>query len=499
MFDDENAAMIAEYLHLSHEEYSALTGTPCGKDGPKMENEWKYWGYPRDTDLLSTDESTHTGLRFVEAQFLPRSGIQFSDLVDMLKTEYINPMANFAARNTIAILHHSEEDMRYRLIRSNGNPLQISDYQRIRQFIHLRHKIGWTIDEVDKAICGLSDSAKITPDVLGQLVAVLKLLKITKLEPSKLLTFWSPISMQGADSLYSRLFLTSGATRADPVLQLDEHGYFLSSATISQHEPLVMATLGLTKEGLDTIRKQGLYYIRKKHLYSVLMDSGLDVMTKDEIYSNMTESEQDAFKKDLEDNKIKGTEKNAITNKGKDLIGAMFKNDRLSIANLSVLYRHGLMAKFLGVTPTVLLEMINFFGNPFDSPASCLDFVELWKRMGDIGFTFAQLNYVVNGDDNPANPLALSEKKLTEIVESLLNGSAAHPKTTNSGTDGPGSERDLIKTQLETDLVVTIVSKALGLSIPITNALLSNLKDSEKKALDIAKSFMKLELEKISR
>lgn len=425
-YEAENVAIIAEYLNLTAEEYSALIVE-------KTEEEYKYWGYKSNSDLLSTDESTHTGLRFIKAQFLPRSGIQFADLVELLKTEYINPMANFAARNTIVILHHSEQDMRYRLIRSNGKGLDISDWQRIRQFIHLWHRIGWTIDEIDKIICGLAKPAKITPYILGQLVAVFKLLKITKLDRSMLLTFWSQISMQGGDSLYSRLFLTGGAARADPVLQLDEHGYFFSFATIPQHEPLVMATLGLTKAGLDAI---------SRHL----------------------------------------------------------ENKELSIRNLSFLYRHGLMAKFLGVTPTVLMEMFQMIGYAFNSPAACLMFVEFWKRMGDIGLTFAQLNYVVTGVDDPTNPLALSSEKKKEILKSLLDRSAAHPKTTDSGTYGPRSERDQIKTHLETDLVVTIVSKALGLSIPITDALLSNLKIKETTtAMDIAKSFMQLELENRSR
>lgn len=180
--------MIAEYLNLTHAEYSALTGTRCGEHGPEMKKEWEYWGYTTKDRLLDTAESNHTGLRFIKAQFLPRSAIQFSDLVDLLMTEYINPVANFAAGMTIVILHHSEQDTHYKLVRSNKTELEIPDYRRIRQFIHLWHRIGWTIDEVDKAICGLDNPiemipAEITPAVLGQLVAVLKLLKLTKLEP----------------------------------------------------------------------------------------------------------------------------------------------------------------------------------------------------------------------------------------------------------------------------------------------------------------------------
>lgn len=431
--------MIAEYLNLTAEEYSALIVE-------KTDMEYEYWGYRSDNDLLSTDESTHTGLMFIKAQFLSRSGMQFSDLVDLLKTEYINPMAEFAARNPIIILHTSEEDMRYRLIRSTGDPLTISDYQRIRQFIQLWHRIGWTIDEIDKVICSRSkpdQPALITSDVLEQLVAVLKLLEITKLERSMLLTFWSPISMQGDNSPYSRLFLTSGATRADPVLQLDEHGYILSSASISEHEPLVMATIGLTKAGLDAIRAN-----LEKGTYSTSRPT----------------------------------------------------NDILSLENLSFLYRHGLMAKFLHVTPTVLFDVIEIFGNPFGSPTDCLQFVGLWKRMGDMGFTFPQLHYLVKGVDDPTNPLALSEKKIEEMMKFLLEGSALHPKKAEPGADhsttATASSIDKLQIigKLGTDLVVTTVSKVLGLTIETTKALLTGIKIKTTDALMIVISVIDFEM-----
>lgn len=427
-------AMIAEYLNLTHEEYLALTGEHDGLAGLEKHEEWEYWGYEDSETVLNLDESTHTGLRFIKAQLLPRSGIKFLDLVNILKTEYINPFARRLTDNAIVIWHSGEQVKRYRLVYLNREPLDISDYTRIRQFIHLWHRIGWTIDETDKAVCGVMKSAGIDGDVLGQLASVLKLLEITKLERSLLLTFWSPISMQGADSIYSRLFLTSAATRADPVLKLDQNGCFLASAEISQHEPLIMSTLGLTKEGLDALQ-------------------------------------------------------------------ATLEDDALSIANLSVLYRHSLMAKFLGVTPTVMLEMIEIFGDPFDSPTSCLEFVEHWKRMGNIGFTFAQLNYVLTGVDDPANPLALSEKKIQEIMKLLLEGSAVHPEKDEQGADHgtTATASSIDKLQIMgkpgNDLVVTTVSKALRLSIETTKALLTGITIKTTDALMIVISFIDFEME----
>lgn len=57
------------------------------------------------------------------------------------------------------------------------------------------------------------------------------------------------------------------------------------------------------------------------------------------------------------------------------------------------------------------------------------------------------------------------------------------------------SGKHQIKEQLEKNLAVAIISKALGLSIPLTDALISNLKIGETMtALDIAKSFMQLDM-----
>jgi hypothetical protein len=54
----------------------------------------EYYGYTgagAEADMLSIDETAKLGLTFVKKQFLPRTGIQYVDLVDLLKTRFINP------------------------------------------------------------------------------------------------------------------------------------------------------------------------------------------------------------------------------------------------------------------------------------------------------------------------------------------------------------------------------------------------------------------------
>jgi hypothetical protein len=141
-----------------------------------------------------------------------------------------------------------------RLIHLDGSPVTPEEYDRMQRFIRLWRKLGWTIDETDKALIGLATrhssagggdsdgdchytgfeafdddchagmegcggensdkedcgcpdfpelSCDITPDFLHQLVAVRKLLDLTGLPLPRLLSFWALISTTGEMSLYS--------------------------------------------------------------------------------------------------------------------------------------------------------------------------------------------------------------------------------------------------------------------------------------------------------
>lgn len=51
-----------------------------------------YWGYNSEVDVVSLDKDEKTGLSFVKAQFLRRSGFSFAETVQLLETKYVNPM-----------------------------------------------------------------------------------------------------------------------------------------------------------------------------------------------------------------------------------------------------------------------------------------------------------------------------------------------------------------------------------------------------------------------
>lgn len=73
---------LAEGIPLSAEDYGARIG---------LLPTHAYWGYRSAESLNSTDEDTRIGLCFVKQQFLPRSGIAYQELVEIVETGFINP------------------------------------------------------------------------------------------------------------------------------------------------------------------------------------------------------------------------------------------------------------------------------------------------------------------------------------------------------------------------------------------------------------------------
>lgn len=101
-------AIAAEELGITQEEYVILTKQAFwrkahfdirhGEDvsvatyrkNIGVKKDWEYWGldYMSPADML--DATKGEGLTFVKDQFLPRTGVLYADLVDMLRTNYIN-------------------------------------------------------------------------------------------------------------------------------------------------------------------------------------------------------------------------------------------------------------------------------------------------------------------------------------------------------------------------------------------------------------------------
>ena len=101
----------AEFLGIIQEEYIILTKeafwpksyfeivsrTPSMTDHYYrkqigVRHPWEYWGYNDKTEFLSDNPTTLIGLLWVKAQFLTRAGMQYTEVVDLIKTNFVNPV-----------------------------------------------------------------------------------------------------------------------------------------------------------------------------------------------------------------------------------------------------------------------------------------------------------------------------------------------------------------------------------------------------------------------
>lgn len=339
-------------------------------------------------------------------------------------------------------------DLRYyRLEHLDGSAVGSDEYDRLHRFVRLWRRLGWSIDEVDKAIvaltpdassccypgagdlnqgcpeeegcnekpaCGPAKTPEIDANLLSQLVSVKKLLPLTGLEVIQQLTFWGNISTVGDKSLYTRLFLTHNLRSIDDVFKADASGSYLADETIplSQHRPVLMAALKLKEADIVSLAR-----IRQLR-------------------------------------------------------------DTLTLPNVSALYRHSLLARLLSIRPTEFESLLAVFGDPFERPSQTLVFLELWNWMSSAGLSLAQLRYVITGMDDPNRPVGLSLIQMIRTKKTLFDGLRA---IATEHADLPTSDADPATYTLEvtqakaslifdTALVNSIAGLLEGTTVYTTNA-----------------------------
>ncbi|HEY5742839.1 MAG TPA: neuraminidase-like domain-containing protein, partial [Terrimicrobiaceae bacterium] len=163
---------------------------------------------------------------------------------------------------------------------ANGNGVDPIALLKINLFVRLWRKLGWTIEETDRALnVFLPKNAPFEPEhfakqplktaliYLAHLKALDGEIKIGKDNRLKLLTFWSDLSRTGQRPLYAELFLTQAALKSGEV-EITADGW-------SEHLSIFDHPLGqyLTAAGLQAMAE------RVKHevfLFDVNEDNKID-------------------------------------------------------------------------------------------------------------------------------------------------------------------------------------------------------------------------------
>lgn len=286
-------------------------------------------------------------------------------------------------------------------------------YEKMHRFIRLWRKTGWAMHEVDEFIASVG-GGDITAHLISQIVAAKKMAEITGLEISILLCFWGNISTYGDRmaekrtyiSLYERLFLSPALRPDNSVFNPDPAGNYLTNAT-------------------ETIARNEPVIMAALNLSSA--DIGL--------IKNHT---------------------------GLD--------DRLSLSNISALYRHRLLSKTLGVRIPQLMDFLKKYdaefaasdGTAFGNAGSTLKFLERWEAIEGSGFSAVQLSYALKGDD-AANPLAATETEAAGLTRKLYDGLTLIREAHKGLTDTSEATSELLRSLLVGWLKADKIDQVMGL------------------------------------
>lgn len=430
-------AIAAEALHLSEEEYQALVGEAF--DGtPHGAALQQYFGYAAAAELEQL-----SGVR----ELLRRCGVTYPELVELVKTQFINPhqgaldfLQQFAAYITLdaatlytrlgqiaagtldpaadpeiaaglaaynldlgtsldaaafgqwvtdhlgdlrQVITLYEADSSCNLDQTQLRTIQsiyegsatsgilAATWSRLHRFIRLWRKLGWSIHETDLMLTALGE-AEITPATLRKLEAVTQLRAATRLPLDQLASAWGPIDTYGKRSLYRKLFLNKGMQPIPAVFQADPWGRYLQTGAelLGAHRSALLAALRLREEDLNAILD-----------VARVLDAGV-------------------------------------------LRPIDLQTDRLTIANLSTIYRYGVLARALKQRIPDLCKLITLFGfSPFSTwdidqqafaqgaPEQTYRFVQLADATKKAGFKAVVLEYILHGTLPADSTLGLNREK----------------------------------------------------------------------------------------
>lgn len=294
-------------------------------------------------------------------------------------------------------------------------------FLRINLFVRLWRKLGWSIEETDRALSVFIPQSAPFDDnpanlakqplktalvYLAHLKALDEKVKTGKQSRLKLITLWSDIDTTGKNPLYAQLFLTRSVLKSDPVF---DHplGLYLTDATVKlqDHVLAVQGALGLTADEIG----------------SILADAGKS---------------------------LDATE--------------------LTLPNVSLLYRYGLLAKALKLSVRELIAIKQFSGlDPFkplhpdplatiedDYPFSqTLRFVQTVEEVKDSGLKIEDLDYLLRHRFDETGKYRPNRDGMLALIKTLAEGIRAI-RTEHAVPDDPG------------EISEEMLRQKLGLALP---------------------------------
>ncbi|KAF3930133.1 hypothetical protein ABW19_dt0207805 [Dactylella cylindrospora] len=200
------------------------------------------------------------GLARVSDELLPRLGISFNTLLEILKTQYIGKLLIIDTQDKHTLYSETFRDLRIRqasALKNHFEGLSLDIMDNLQRFVRLWRKLQWDIPVLGMSICVAGDwgqtrdrnQISINPDVIDGLAAIKALHDLTEIDIEKLLPLWSDLPFHGADSMYNRLFLQSKLSRATPSLHIGDSG----SYTFDDNLEYLLAAFSMTETDFDNL------------------------------------------------------------------------------------------------------------------------------------------------------------------------------------------------------------------------------------------------------
>jgi hypothetical protein len=318
------------------------------------------------------------------------------------------------------------------------------DFLKFNLFVRLWKKLGWSMDETDRALqlffpAGLpawTDPGFATAFSSAWKTALVYLAHLedlnTRLAPALgrigLLPFWTNLPVQGANPLYSQLFFTPSVLNNDWAFD-DPSGQFPWSTAdpLASHQTAVQGVLGLTSDEITAI----------------LTDAGPVVTT--------------------------------VT----ILVGGKNVNvPSLSLTNLSICYRYSALAQCLQISVSDLISLkamsgLNVFKPMGAAPLAVLAddvlfnqmllFVKQVNTVQNSGFTVEDLKYLLRQQFDPVGKYQSDPNAVMALVQSVATGLRQIQTQNTVPTNLAGMSESLIDQSLSTLLPAAILKNLFTL------------------------------------
>lgn len=397
-----------EYLGFSVEEYRIIVA-----DLANLPRE--YFGYPADNvkhinpDDTIVQENWQANLARVP-EFMRRTGLAYEDLLALLKTRFVNPAQSEPFPPATVVLFSPEGvcDLSRTWIQylssdhQNLGTTGLNDlaWVKLHRFLRLWHKLGWSMRELDQTMIALG-AADIDPPLVESLAHIARLQAELAQPIEDLLAFWGPVITAEPASVYDRLFQNKRVIwPLDSAFALNASRSDLAntSALLADHATTLQAALRINANEL-----------------SLLLDAT-----------------------------------------GLSGVGAT-----LNLANLSLLYRHMVLARSLKLKVGELGALLIMIGeNPFTSPEATVAFVGRVRLVSESQFDVSQLDYLYRHQYEPGQRPAPAEEEVLILLKALAKGLSDILDQTRAT---PDPSQDQLAAKLAVVLEPDIAEQALAI------------------------------------